>query len=102
MQVSSSPHQKTGSAASIIVCYAHQASCEEDDGVHQAHNPLVRAGVAVDSELFWKGQVGPVRPSLIPALGCSSNGTEDDGVPQHPGAVPFVCPLIGKRIAFFV
>lgn len=76
----------------------HETCREENNGVDNAHNPLIRT-LSVNTKLLRKRQVGAIGTSLVPSLSGSSDGAEADRVPQHLGAVPLVISLICQRCA---
>lgn len=77
---------------------SHETCCQEDDGIHQAHDPFIFS-LTSNAEFLRERQVGTVGSCLIPALCRSSDGTQTDGIPEHEWTVPFVISLVGKRSA---
>ena len=75
---------------------SHATGCQKDDGVDQSDDQDIVLAVAGDAELGREGQVGSIRTGLIPTLGRSSDGTEDDRVPKHEGTMPDVILLVLK------
>lgn len=79
--------------------YSHETSSQEDDGVDQSHNPLIAlVTLTSDSKLLWEAQVGAVGARLIPALCCSSNGTQRYRIPEHRRPMPLVIALVCQGI----
>lgn len=75
----------------------HKTSSQEDHRVDNTNNPFVSA-LALNTEFLVELQVRSVGPGLIPSLCRGADGTESDGVPEHPGAMPFVGSLVLERI----
>jgi len=88
---------------------ANQTSSQENDGVDDADDPFISGHLgralgaaigklAVNVESLRERQVGTVGSGLVPALGCSTNGAETNGVPEHRGTVPLVVALVDQSI----
>jgi hypothetical protein len=85
-------------------------NCEVGHRVHYANNPLVcstkswlyvayRPTVG-DTEIGWPGQIGTVRPLLIPSLDSSRDGVEDNSEVKDPGMLPPMRDLFVKILSF--
>lgn len=79
----------------------HESGSQENDGIDQSHDPLVLP-FASDTKFLWEGQVGTVRPCLVPSLRGCSNGTQTDRVPEHKRAIPLVIALVREHTALLI
>lgn len=76
----------------------HEACSEEDNGIDEANDPLISAFL-INAELLREGQVGTIGSSLVPTLGCGSDGAQANRVPEHGWTVPLVIPFVYECLA---